>query len=192
MKRINRDNTIALVFFTLTILFFILSMTNKIFFDWVFDRHSNQWSWYIRPIFLIPFCFFAYKHSWTGISITIFCLFTSMFWFNSPEAVTDNVKAFLQFEKDWLYGEWNSKKIMLIITVPVSFIALGLAFWKRSLFIGLGVVVLMAIGKILWSMENAGVAGKSIIIPALIGMVLCVSLIFYGFERLEKRKTTNR
>ena len=192
MKSISHDKIIAVLFLALTILFLIISMTNQTFFDWVFDRHHNQWSWYIRPFFLIPFCYFAYKHSWTGMSMTIFCLFTSMFWFNRPEVVSNNVKTFLQFEKDWLYGEWNYKKIILIITVPISFMALGLAFWKRSLIMGLGVVVLMASGKIIWSIQNAGESGKAIIIPAIFGLIICCGLIFYGFKRLEKRKTTNR
>jgi hypothetical protein len=189
MKSFNTDKIIAIVFFALTILFVIISMTNQTFFDWVFDRHHNPWSWYIRPLFLVPFCFFAYKHNWSGISITVFCLFTSMFWFNRPDEVSDRVMAFLQFEKEWLYGEWNFKKIMLITTVPVSFIALGLAFWKRSLLMGLGVVVLMAAGKIAWSVQNAGESGKSIIIPAILGLLICIGLIFYGFQRLEKKKT---
>lgn len=163
-------------------------MTNQTFFNWVFDRHHNQWSWYIRPIFLMPFCYFAYRRRWTGISITIFCLFTSMFWFNKPEFVDNNVKTFLQFEKDWLYGEWNIKKIMLIITVPISFFALGLAFWKRSLAIGIGVVVLMATGKIIWSIQNAGESGKSIIIPAILGLIVCIGLIFYGIKKIERNK----
>ena len=194
MKLLNMDKKIALLFLALTILFLFVSMTNQTFFDWVFDRHHNQWSWFIRPFFLIPFCFFAYKHNWTGISITIFCLFTSMFWFNGPEVVSDNVKTFLQFEKDWLYGEWDYKKIMLIITVPVSFIALGLAFWKRSLFMGLGVVVLMATGKIVWSVQNAGESGKSIIVPAILGLIICSGLMFYGFRKLEikKQRTANK
>lgn len=189
MKLINKNKSISFLFFALTILFLVVSMTNKAFFDWVFERHHNQWSWYIRPLFLIPFCYFAYKHSWAGISITVFCLFTSMFWFNRPEVVSDNVNTFLRFEKDWLYGKWNLQKIMLIITVPISFIALGLAFWKRSLFIGLGVVVLMATGKILWSIRNGGDAGKSIIIPAIFGLLLCIVLLFYGFKKLEKKET---
>lgn len=187
MNPIRRDQTIALLFFLLTALFIILSVTNSSFFDWVFDRHHNQWSWYIRPVFLIPFCYFAYQRSWAGISITVFCLFTSMFWFNKPETASEKVKTFLQFEKDWIYGEWNAKKLMLIITVPFSFIALGLAFWKRSLYIGLGVIVLMATGKIIWSIQNAGEAGKSIVIPAIVGLVLCIGLILFGFKKLEKK-----
>ena len=102
MKKIYSDKTIALLFLILTSIFLSVFMINQTFFDWVFDRHHNQWSWYIRPIFLIPFCFFAYKRNWTGISITIFCLFTSMFWFSRPEVVSEDGKTVLQFEKDWL------------------------------------------------------------------------------------------
>lgn len=189
-ETVNTDRLIALVFFGLTIVFLFISMTNQTFFDWVFDRHHNQWSWYIRPAFIIPFCFFAYKRSWTGISVTIFCLFTSMFWFSKPEIVNDSVNTFLQFEKDWLSSGWDFNKIMLIFTVPVSFFVLGLAFWRRSLLIGLGVIVLIAIGKIVWSIRNAGEAGKSVIIPAILGVIVCLGLIYFGFKRLEKRKTT--
>jgi len=98
---------------------------------------------------------------------------------------------FLQFEKDWLYGEWNYKKTILIITVPISFFALGLAFWKHSLIMGLGVVVLMATGKIVWSIQNAGESGKSIIVPAILGLLICSGLIFYGFKKLERKKQGN-
>lgn len=189
MRISDRDKVIAFIFLVLTILFIVVSMTNKTFFDWVFARHHNQWSWYIRPVFLIPFCFFAYKHSWTGISITIFCLFTSMFWFNSPDVASENVKTFLQFEKDWLYGAWDYKKMLMLMTVPISFYVLGLAFWKRSLFIGIGVVVLMATGKIIWSIQNAGESGRSILIPAIAGLIICCIFIYYGFKKLEKGKT---
>ncbi|HEY8402173.1 MAG TPA: hypothetical protein VIK89_12980 [Cytophagaceae bacterium] len=189
MKQLNKDKLIALLFFSLTIAFIVVFMANKDFFDWVFDRHHNQWSWYIRPLFLIPYCYFAYRHSWSGISITLFCLFTSMFWFNKPEVVSDSVMSFLQFEKDWLYGKWDYKKVLLIFTVPISFIALGVSFWYRSLLMGLGVVILMATGKIIWSIYNAGESGRSIIIPALIGLLICIGLIYVGFKKLDKQRS---
>lgn len=189
MNGLNKDKIIGLVFLLLTVVFITVSMNNKAFFDWVFDRHHNQWSWYIRPIFLIPFCYFAYKHSWAGISIVVFCLFTSMFWFNHPKQVSEDVKMFLQFEKEWLYGEWDFKKILLILTIPLSFVALALSFWKRSLFIGLLVVVMMALGKMVWSVQNAGDSGKSIIIPAVLGLLLCVGLIYWWSIRIKKKNT---
>lgn len=182
------DKKIAALFFALTVLFLVVAMTNQAFFEWAFSRHHNQWSWYIRPLFLVPFCYFSYRQSWAGVSITIFSIFTSMFWFSRPEIVSDNVMTFLQFEKDWLYSAWGFEKVMLIITVPISFAALGLAFWRRSLFVGLGVVALMATGKMVWSIQSAGEAGKSIVVPAVLGLAICAGLISYGFYRLEKRK----
>ncbi|HLT06460.1 MAG TPA: hypothetical protein VK014_02980 [Cyclobacteriaceae bacterium] len=186
----DNDKIIALIFMALTVIFIVASMTNQAFFDWVYDRHHHPWSWYIRPLFIIPFCFFAYRHSWSGMSITLFCIFTSMFWFSRPEVVPDNVQSFLAFEKAWLYGDWTYQKILLILTVPLSFLALGLAFWKRSLWIGLAVVVLMATGKIIWSVQHAGEAGKSILTPAVVGLGICIVLIYYGFKRLERKRTS--
>ena len=187
MTNITNDKKIAFVFALLTVVFITMSLTSKSFFNWIFERHQNQMSWYIRPIFLIPFCFFAYKKSWSGISFTIFCLFTSMFWFNKPDVVSEEVNKFLQFEKDWLYGTWNYNKILLFLSVPCSFTALGLAFWKRNLWTGLGVIVLMATGKIIWSIQNAGESGKSILIPAIIGLLICSFIIVYGWKLIEKK-----
>ncbi len=186
MNRAFSNRLIALISLVLTIAFIVVSMTNKTFFDWVFERHHNQWSWYIRPIFIIPFCYFAYRKNLAGISATVFGLFTSMAWFNKPNIVNESVIQFLQFEKDWLYGEWTTQKVILILTVPISFALLGLAFWKRSLYWGIIIVVLVAIGKIVWSIQNAGESGKSIILPALIGLIICCVLIWIGAKRIKK------
>lgn len=119
--------------------------------------------------------------------LSVFALFTSMFWFPKPEAVSESVIEFLEFEKKYLYGQWNTSKLLLTMTIPISLIALGLAFWKRSLTIGISIVVLMATGKIVWSIQNAGESGKSILIPAVLGLLICCGLIYYGFKKLEKK-----
>lgn len=188
MRRFDSDKSIGLVFFILTVVFIIEVMSNSIFLEWTFKRHQNQWSWYIRPLFLIPFCFFAYQRSWSGISVTIFCLFTSMFWFNKPAEVSAEVAHFLSFEKEWLKSAWGYKKILLILLVPFSFLLLGFGFWKRSIWIGLSVIILMATGKIVWSIFNAGESGKSILVPATVGLVICVLLIIIGFYKMEQRE----
>ena len=46
---------------------------------WAWARHHNVLSWYIRPLFLLPFCYFAYKRSLWGITLTVVALATSMF-----------------------------------------------------------------------------------------------------------------
>jgi len=191
-KIMNINKVTSLIFFGLTIIFIAVSMTNQSFFDWVFERHHNQWSWYIRPVFLIPFCFFAYKHNWAGISITIFCLFTSMFWFSKPEMSTASVNMFLEFEKNWLSSDWDFNKVMFSFTVPLSFFALGLAFWKHSLSLGLVVIVLIALGKMAWSVGYAGDSGKSIIVPAIVGLSACLGFIYLGFKILKSDKTAKK
>lgn len=177
---------ITFVFIILTLLF-LIALSYRPFFEWVFTRHQNPLSWYIRPLFLIPFCFFAYKHNATGISFTVICLFTSMFWFPQPLIVNENITSFLTFEKTWINSDWDFKKVLFVLTVPASLYALGLAFWKKSIWIGFAVIVLIASGKITWSIINAGDSGKSILFPALSGLVLCILFILIGVQKLEKR-----
>lgn len=180
------DLYLGIFFLTLILAFIGISMTHPTFFDWVFERHHNQWSWYLRPLFLIPFCYFAYRESFAGMMISLFALFTSMFWFPKPAVVSDQVIEFLAFEKEYLYGEWNLQKILLTLTIPISLTALGLAFWKRSLWIGIGVIILMATGKMSWGVQTVGQAGYSIFVPAIIGMIICIGLILYGYFKIRK------
>lgn len=191
MNDINRkkaDKVIALALALSTVFFLILAFTNDSFFNWAYDRHQNQLSWYIRPLFILPFSLFAYRKSWSGISGTVLLLLTSMFWFPKPSAVNSNVQEFLNMEKAWLTGSWDLMKIALTLLVPLSFIALGFAFWKRNLWFGLTVVAFIAVAKMIWSVVFGGEAGRSIFAPAIIGLCICIALIILGFRRLEKKK----
>ena len=51
------------------------------FLNWAWARHQNPLSWYIRPLFILPFCYFAYKKSVRGIVLTLVAVTSSMFWF---------------------------------------------------------------------------------------------------------------
>lgn len=108
--------------------------------------------------------------------------------FNKPIEVSAEVAQFLNFEKEWLMSSWDYKKILLILLVPLSFLLLGYGFWKRSMWVGLSVIILMATGKMVWSIYNAGESGKSILVPAIIGLVICIVLVVIGFRKIEKEK----
>lgn len=182
------DKIIALIFGVLILLFIILALTNEGFFNWAYERHQNQISWYIRPLFIIPFCYFAYKRSWAGILGTMFVLLTSIFWFPKPDVVNEQVKQFLEMEKEYLSGDWSLVKILISSLIPISLTALGVAFWKRSLWFGLSVIIFIAIAKITWSVIFGGESGKSVFAPAIIGLTICIILIYLGFRKMERKK----
>src|SRR5215207_7546395 len=125
---------------------------------WAWARHHNELSWYIRPLFLLPFCYFAYKRNLWGIVLTVVALATSMFWFPVPERVDPRAAEFLAVEREYLTGDWTLTKVLLALLVPVSFAALAVAFWKRSLVWGLAVINAMVLVR---RSRGASTSGKS-------------------------------
>jgi hypothetical protein len=152
------------------------------FLAWVWMRHHNILSWYIRPLFIIPFIYFAYQRNWKGMLVTVIALATSMFWFPAPTSVDPAVEQFLAAELVYLTGVWTVQKILLTLIVPAFFILLGLAFWKRSWWWGVAVINLAALGKVAWSVAEGGQSGWAVLIPALVGMILCDLAVYFGVK----------
>lgn len=175
------------VFFALAGAFIVAMALFPTFFEWAFQRHQNQWSWYLRPLFLIPACYFAYRRSLMGIAATVFFLLTSMFWFPEPESVDENVREFLAMEMDYLRSPWDLGKIVFTLLVPISLGALFAAFWKRSLRTGLLVLALIAFAKMSWGVLYGGEAGASIFAPALLGLLLTSAALYLGLRRARAR-----
>ena len=177
---------LAAFFMLLLILFIVLCMSNGDFLHWVFERHSNTMSWYIRPLFIIPICYFSYKQNPAAIAFTLLLLFTSMFWFPKPEMVHEDVRTFLEYEQNWLSGEWDLIKYLQALSIPFFLGGLILAFWKRSLRVGVIFIAAMALLKILWSITSGGDSGYAVVIPASIGLLLCL-LAVWGYFKKKNR-----
>ena len=158
------------------------------FLAWAWSRHHNVLSWYIRPMFILPYIYFAYKRSWKGIVVTIIGLLTSMFWFPAPTTVDPAVEQFLQSERDYLLGEWTLSKVLASLTVPAFFYFLALAFWKRSWWWGVAVINLAALGKVAWSIISGGESGWAVLVPAVIGMLVCDAAVYLGVKFIHNRQ----
>ncbi len=157
------------------------------FAGWAWARHHNELSWYIRPLFLLPFCYFAYKRSLFGIVLTVLALATSMFWFPAPERVDPRAVAFLAVEREYLTGDWPLWKVLLALLVPVSFAALAVAFWRRSLVWGLVVINAMVLVKVVWSFYFGDTSGGLTLLPsAVVGLAVCDAVILYVARRTRK------
>ncbi len=181
------DGLLALIFAALTGGLMVAMATVPAFFDWAFARHHNVASWYVRPLFLIPFALFAYRRSLAGIFATLFLLATSMFWFPEPAEPDPLVTDFLRVEMEYLTGAWGMEKLVASALVPLTLAALAAALWRRNLLLGLSVLVLIAVMKVTWSVLEAGEAGLAVIAPAVGGLLACVVLIWFGVRRAGRR-----
>lgn len=141
------------------------------FAEWAWMRHHNPSSWYIRPLFLIPFCYFALRRSLTGIAVTLLGLATSMFWFPAPAHPDPRVAGFLDAEREYLSGEWGPAKILFTAIVPMFLFALAFAFWRRSIWAGLAVIAAGSLLKIGWSLYYGGESGWAVVPPAIAGLI---------------------
>jgi len=158
------------------------------FVAWAWERHHNVLSWYVRPLFFLPFCYFAYRRSLLGMTLTLIALATSMFWFPAPAEPSPAVEEMLGAEREYLTGDWTIWKVLGALVVPASFAALGLAFWKRSLAYGLAVINAAVLIKIGWTFVFGTEAGAMSHLPAaLLGLAVCDALVLYAMRRLRAR-----
>jgi hypothetical protein len=163
------------------------------FVAWAWARHHNILSWYVRPLFFLPFCYFAYRRSLLGIVLTLLALVTSMSWFPTPERTSPAVNEMLRAEKDYLTADWTLWKVLIALLIPLTFAALGLAFWKRSLVWGLAVVNAAILFKIAWTFLFSTQAGALSHLPAaVLGLVVCDALILYVIYRMRARSSHER
>jgi hypothetical protein len=160
------------------------------FVAWAWARHHNVLSWYIRPLFFLPFCYFAYKRSLSGMLLTLVALATSMFWFPAPERSDPTTLEFLAVEREYLTGDWTMAKVLLALLMPISFAALGLVFWKRSIVYGLVLINVIVLVKLAWSFYFGDESGGLTLLPsALAGLAVCDAVILYILRRMRKRSS---
>ena len=111
-----------------------------------------------------------------------------MFWFPAPAEPEPKIKEFLDFEKAWLTGDWNSQKVLMSLLAPVSLAAFCLAFWRRSVVWGLVILNLMAGGKLLWGVVAGDGTGWAMTAPALAGLLLCDAVLVWALQRVRARR----
>ena len=157
------------------------------FLSWVWARHHNELSWYVRPLFMLPFCFFAYKRSVWGIVATLFIFPTSLFWFPAPENPSPPVVGYLAWERQFLMEGSLVGRIVFVALVLAFFVALGAAFWRRSVLWGLTVLNAATLLKVGWSVAFGGEAGWASLVPSLVTLAICDVVVLYAVHRIRLR-----
>jgi hypothetical protein len=161
--------------------------------SWAWARHHNILSWYVRPLFLLPFCWFAYRRSLRGIALTLIALVTSMAWFPAPEHPDPGVVEMLNTERDYLLGTWTPWKTALALLVPLTFTGVALALWRRSLGWALVVVNGAILFKIAWTFWFSGTDGAlTHLLPAAAGLAVVDAGVLGAAYLLRSRHQAHR
>ena len=158
------------------------------FLSWVWARHHNELSWYIRSLFLLPFCYFAYRRSVWGIVVTLVIFPTSLFWFPAPENLSPRVEGYLAWESHFLTEGSVVARVALVVLVVAFFVALATAFWKCSWLWGLAVINAGTLLKVIWSVAFGGAAGWASLAPSLFTLAVTDAAILLAAIWLKRRR----
>lgn len=154
------------------------------FLHWAWARHANPLSWYIRPLFFLPLAYFSWRrHPW-GLGLTLIALLTSFFWFPAPENPDPQIQGVLDMERDFLTHPDPSQIVMLSLA-PLLLAGFCTALWRRSLGWGIVVFDAAALGKIVWSVSEAGADGAATYVPVG-GGALAVTVLLVAVARRKR------
>src|SRR5829696_189617 len=155
---------------------------------WIWARHHNELSWYVRPLFLLPFCYFAYRRSLLGILVTLLVFPTNLFWFPAPENPSPRVEGYLAWERQFLTEGSVAARVALVLLIVGFFVALAAAFWKRSWLWGLAVLNAGTLLKVIWSVAFGGAAGWASLAPSLFTLAVTDAAILLAARWLKRRR----
>lgn len=157
------------------------------FLDWAWARHHNPLSWYIRPLLILPFCYFAHTKSVRGMVLTLVAVTSSMFWFPAPATPDPRAVALLDIERQYVGGPLTLERIILTAVIPIWFVALAWGVRRRS---WLGVATVTGSGtllKIAWLFREAGSNAWLIIPPVALGTAVCACVLWIAHNRVRNR-----
>jgi hypothetical protein len=152
---------------------------------WAWTRHHNVLSWYVRPLFILPYCWFASRHHLPGMVATLLLLPTSLAWFPAPKRVDPSVGRYLAQERTLLAGD--RRGIVAFVALVAGFlVSLGAAFWRRSWGWGLAVLNLGTLLKLAWGFVAGEGSGRAAVAPALATLAICDAAVAWAIHRMQR------
>jgi len=164
--------------------------------NWIWERHQNLFSWYSRPLFILPACYYAYQRK-PGYLLGILALLaTSLFWFAPPTEVADSVSGYLEWERRFFLNPDNMLPMFALAFAAATFLfLLFYSLWHRNVLVGLIVLNVGSLLKIAISVTLGGEAGKAAIGPtvsSIVALNLCAFFIWKWMKRRSRHSSSLR
>ncbi|WP_157716256.1 hypothetical protein [Roseivirga echinicomitans] len=157
--------------------------------NWIWDRHQNLFSWYSRPLFIIPACYFAYHHKLWHTGAWMALMFASLFWFSAPQQVSESVQAYLEWENKLFFNGDSIVPLVVLIAGVLAFLfGLFYAFYRRNMWYGLLVFNIGTLLKIFVSLTWGKETGVTAIVPSLSSMLFINIVAWLLWKRTKKKK----
>ena len=194
MNKLTRFDRFVAIFVVATLLYSGAMLINAYFTvenlgAWVWDRHQNQFSWYSRPLFLIPACYYAYRQKFWMIIGFMTMLFCSLFWFAAPVSVPEHVSGYLEWEKQLFFSNESMVPLLVLTLVVIVFlVAMFSAFWRRNSWLGLIVINAGTILKIVISIALGKESGMAAIVPSLSSLVVINLAAFVTWRYFDNKE----
>lgn len=193
----SRFDRFAALIVVVALLFSIALLVNAYFAGenigaWVWDRHQNQFSWYSRPLFLVPACYYAYRRKLGLIVGFMAMLFCSLFWFAAPENVSEHISGYLEWEKQLFFLNKSRVPIFTLLTaVSVFLVGLFSAIWYRNFWLGLFLINAGTLMKIVVSITLGKEFGAAAVIPALSSLAIINLAAYLAWRYFTVKQESN-
>ena len=117
---------------------------------------------------------------------------SSIAWFPAPSTPDPAVIEMLRVEQEYLLGGWTIGKVATALLIPLVFVGIGAALWRRSLAWALVVINAAVLFKIAWTFVfDGGAEGALAHLPtALIGLAVVDAVLIVAGHRVKRRGAT--
>jgi len=146
--------------------------------DWAWARHHNVWSWHVRPLIIIAFCLAAYLRRVWAVVLCALLFPLSAVLFPAPEIPRPEVFALLEQERLFVTRAGPAGLAVFAVAVIGFLWLLALAFWRRSLWLGVLIANLGGALKVGASVAIWGEAGLATVRPAILTAIVFNLAVF--------------
>ena len=120
--------------------------------------------------------------------MTLLIFPTSLFWFPAPENPSPRVERYLAWEVQFLTEGSVAARVVFGALVVAFFVALAVAFWRRSWLWGLAVINAGTLLKVIWSVAFGGATGWASLAPSLFTLAVTDAALLLAMRFMRRRR----